>query len=703
MKTTRYLCFLMMTALLLVWQGFWRVGADVGPVKIGVITSLTGKTAISGEYARRGALLALEEIERDPRLRDLKIALVFEDDAGTNQGAVNALKKITGEHRLVAIIGPVRSTQIFAMSPTVKEIGLPFLTGATNENITRQGNRWLFRLRTDDSVCSRIMVRFAVEKLAARHIGILHDTDAFGAGGSEGIVRALKQLYGLKPVAIEKYHSGDKDYTAQLLNLKNAGAQVVLAYSTNSEDVGIILRQYRELGLPFKWVGSPSHGTTVMLNIAREAADGTYVVTDFSPENPGVVAKAFRMHYVSKYKQEPDVHGVWVYDGVRLLAETIRRVGADPDAIRKALHDTRHYEGASGELWFDEFGNGEHQELIVELMNGKHRVIDTIKETPEDVQRYQAKTEPTALIPLTSPADTARAPSRWISIVQLLINGLAIGSIYALVAMGIVLTYNAALVVNFAQGEMVMLGGFFAVTFLSLLKLPLALGLLLLLLAMGIFGYLFQRVTYYPLRHRHFLNFVVSTIGASILLKNLAKIVWGAEPLFLSRGIHAQTISVLGVNIVPYNLVILAVTGAALGAQHLLFAKTALGIQLRAVAQDKRTASLMGIKVNRMIAITFILSALLSALAGLLLGPIFFVTTEMSAQVSLKAFCATIVGGFGSIPGAILGGLFLGVAELFSASYISASYKDAVAFVILILVLWLKPTGFLGEKISERV
>src|SRR5262249_38732427 len=142
---------------------------------------------------------------------------------------------------------------------------------------------------------------------------------------------------------------------------------------------------------------------------------------------------------------------------------------------------------------------------------------------------------------------------------------------------------------------------------------------------------------------------------------------------------------------------------AAVGALHLLFSRTSLGIQLRAVAQDKRTASLMGIRVNRMIAITFVLSAILSALSGLLLGPIFFVTTEMGALVSLKAFCAAIVGGFGSIPGAIIGGLFLGVTELFSASYISASYKDAVAFVLLILVLWLRPTGLLGEKVSERV
>lgn len=672
------------------------------PVEVGVVTSLTGKTAISGEYARRGALLALEEVQSDPRLRGLNMALFFEDDGGTNQGAVNAFKKITSEHHLVAIIGPIRSTQIFAASPTVKEIGLPCLVGGTNENITRQGNPWIFRPRTDDSVSSRIMVRFAVEQLHARRIGILHDTDAFGTGASELVVRSLKQLYRLQPVAIETYHTGDKDYTAQLLNLKNAGAQAVIAYSTNSEDVGIILRQYRELDLPFKWIGSASHGATIALNIAREAVNGTYVVTEFSPEDPRPLAKRFRARYLAKYKEEPDIHSVWIYDAVRLLAETIHRVGTDPHAIQKALRGTDHFQGATGDFWFDEFGNGLHQELIVELVNGRHKVIDIIRETPEDVRRYQTKTETGTLTLIDPPGGADRAPSRWTGVVQLLINGLAIGSIYALVAMGIVLTYNAARVVNFAQGEMVMIGGFFAVTFLTLLRLPLLAGLLLLSLVMGAFGYLFQKVTYYPLRHRHFLTFVISTIGASIVLKNVAKIVWGAEPLFLAGWFRGRTISLMGVNIVPYNLIILVAALGVMGLQHLLFTKTSLGIQLRAVAQDKTTASLMGVRVNRMIAVTFILSALLSGLSGLLLGPIFFVTTEMGALVSLKAFCATIVGGFGSIPGAILGGLFLGVAELFSASYISASYRDAVAFVLLILVLWLKPTGFLGEKISER-
>ena len=285
---------------------------------------------------------------------------------------------------------------------------------------------------------------------------------------------------------------------------------------------------------------------------------------------------------------------------------------------------------------------------------------------------------------------------------QLLATGLAMGSIYALVALGFVLICNAVNVVNFAQGEFVMVPAFVAVWLMTTLKLPFPLVYLLIVIFMGVFGIVFQRLAYYPLRNRTFLPVVISTIGVSIFLKNAAQLVFGAEPLLMARPTSADVLNLAGVFIDPQHVVIIVVTLIMLVFQYVFFEKTTLGKKMQATAQDKEMARLLGVRVSKMIVITFVYSSILGAVAGILIGPIFYVSKEMGAMLGLKAFCSTIVGGFGSVPGAILGGLFLGVVEVISAYYISSAYRDAFAFIILILVLLFRPQGFFGEKIAEK-
>lgn len=285
---------------------------------------------------------------------------------------------------------------------------------------------------------------------------------------------------------------------------------------------------------------------------------------------------------------------------------------------------------------------------------------------------------------------------------QMLTTGLAMGSIYALVALGFVLIFNAVGVVNFAQGEFVMVPAFVTVALLAVVPIPAPLVYLITAIIMGLFGLVFQRIAYYPLRNRTFLPVVIATIGVSIFLKNGAQVFFGAEPRLMARPTSSQVVELSGVFIDPQYIVIIITTLVLLVFQYYFFEKTSLGKKMQATAQDKEMARLLGIRVATMIAITFIYSSILGAAAGILIGPIFYVTKEMGGMLGLKAFCSTIVGGFGSVPGAILGGLFLGVIEVFSAFYISSAYRDAFAFVILILVLLFRPQGFFGEKIAEK-
>ena len=285
---------------------------------------------------------------------------------------------------------------------------------------------------------------------------------------------------------------------------------------------------------------------------------------------------------------------------------------------------------------------------------------------------------------------------------QVLFSGLAIGAVYALVALGFVLIIRTTNVVNFAQGDFAMLGAFGMMSMLTMMHLPYWLSLILTLALMALFGVIFSYGVYYPLRNRSFLPVIISTLGASIFMQNSVLAFFGPQPKPLEKVFESAGVSIGGVFLDTQYLVIMGVTLIAVAFQYFLFERTLLGKKLQATSQDKDMARLLGIPVAWMIAITFMYSAMLGGLAGILVGPILFVSIGMGSIIALKAFAATVIGGFGDVTGAIVGGLLLGVVESFAATYISVPYKDGFAFFLLFLVLLFRPQGIFGEKISEK-
>ncbi|MFL5388543.1 MAG: branched-chain amino acid ABC transporter permease [Myxococcales bacterium] len=288
---------------------------------------------------------------------------------------------------------------------------------------------------------------------------------------------------------------------------------------------------------------------------------------------------------------------------------------------------------------------------------------------------------------------------------QLLFSGLAIGGVYALVALGIALIYRATNVVNFAQGEFCMLGAYTMVFATQTLGVAYPIAFALALGAMALLGLVFALGIYYPLRNRTFLPVIIATIGASIMFQNGALVVFGPSPERLRPVIEGGTAGGITAGDIFFDyqyVVLLAVTVVLVALQYLFFEHTLLGKKMQATSQDKDMARLLGIPVTRMIALTFVYSTVLGGLAGILVAPIFFVTHKMGAVLGFKAFAATIAGGFGDVRGAIIGGLALGVVETFGAAYVSIVYKDGFAFLLLIVFLLLRPQGIFGEKIAEK-
>jgi len=287
-------------------------------------------------------------------------------------------------------------------------------------------------------------------------------------------------------------------------------------------------------------------------------------------------------------------------------------------------------------------------------------------------------------------------------LIQLFVNGLALGSVYALAAIGFVIVYSATGVVNFASGQFVMFGTFAGVSMLLNAGLPWAVGYLAVFVVMAVFGAGFFACLYLPLRKSPVATMIIGTVAIGILMQNVALLAFGSWPFRLPSPLDGLSVHMFGAVISAHALMVVAVTALLVGLLWFLLHRTPVGIGMRAVAQDMRAARLMGLEVNRLLALSWILAALLAGLAGLLLGPMWFADVNMGDPIALKAFAASIIGGFGSLPGAIAGGIFVGLTEVLGASYISSAYKDLIAFGIMILFLLVRPQGLFGERIQDR-
>ena len=293
--------------------------------------------------------------------------------------------------------------------------------------------------------------------------------------------------------------------------------------------------------------------------------------------------------------------------------------------------------------------------------------------------------------------------SLWLQVFQFTLSGLTTGSTYALVAIGFSLIHNATGIVNFAQGEFVMLGGMFMITFYSFLRLPMVLSFFLTLVSVAAVGFLLERGPIHQARSKEILILVMITVGASISIKGLSMMIWGKNPMTLPAFSGENPLIFLGAAIMPQSIWIFGITLLAVIALNYFFRRTMAGKAMRAVSASRKTALLTGIPVDRMILLSFTFSGALGAVAGIILTPITTTSYDVGAMISLKGFSAAILGGYGSMPGAVVGGLLLGVLESLGAGLISSEYKDALAFLILLIVLFCKPTGILGKGSFRRV
>ncbi len=351
-------------------------------IKIGVVAELSGPSAEAGSYSVNGAKLAVEEINKAGGVLGRMLELKIEDNQSANPGSVLATSKLLGGGDITALIGTVRSTQMQAIAPSVNKAGVPTLIGGTDYGLTHSGNKWFFRARPHDGYSSRVIADFGVNTLKLKKWAIVHSTDSFGNGGKERLTESLKAL-GVTPALVQGFTTNSQDFTPIVLALKQSGADVVASYITSSNDIGLLAKQMRQMGVNATLIGSSTTASATAMKLAGEALYDTYSVSDFnsaaSPETQAYTAK-----YTATYKVEPDFYSTWAYDAVNLIALAIKNAkDVKPEAVRTGLLGIKGYKGLEGTYTFDANGDGVHGYNVVKNEKGKIVFVKAVAFQPQ--------------------------------------------------------------------------------------------------------------------------------------------------------------------------------------------------------------------------------------------------------------------------------------------------------------------------------
>ncbi len=680
--------------------------ADAPPIRLGEYGSLTGSEATFGISTRDAIDLAISEINAAGGVKGRKLEIVLYDDQGKTQEAATVVTCLVTQDKVVAVLGEVASPRSLAAAPICQQHGVPMLSpSSTNRKVTEVGDA-IFRVCFIDPFQGSVMAKFAFDALGARRVAVLHDVrNAYSMGLSEYFIATFTRLGGVI-VDTASYSSGDSNFKAQLIALRSAGADLLYVPGFYTEGA-LIARQARALGITAPLLGGDGWDSEALPQIAGPAADGIYFSTHYFSDDPRPEVQRFVAAYRQRFGTLPDGLGALAYDAARLLADAIARIPGEevtPAAIKEQLRATRDFAGVTGRITINRERNADKPAVVVRV-DGSGKFVYQQSISADDIAEALRRPVP------AMPAATRRPRALLSDVLQHLIEGLSLGAAYALVALGYSLVYGVLGFINFAHAELFMLGAFFS--FFVARRWPgpsgLALALLVAMLGAALAAVATERIAYRPLRAANKLKVLISAIGVSLFLQNLAQLLFGAAPrgfplLISDRPIVGLGTGALGVSISRLQALGLGGTALCLVALLLLVYRTRLGLAMRAVATDPRWATLMGIDVGRVIAVTFLLGGALAGAGGLVIGQMYgSIRPDMGTLWGIKAFVAAVVGGIGSLPGAMLGALLLGLAEELTAGFLSSTWRDAIAFALLIGVLWLRPSGLLGRAQRDKL
>ncbi|HET7501048.1 MAG TPA: ABC transporter substrate-binding protein [Kofleriaceae bacterium] len=694
-------------------SGVTSKDSGVGPIVIGHFASMTGSEATFGQSTDKAIRLALAERNAAGGVRGRPVELITLDDASKSQEAGTAVTRLITEHRVTAILGEVSSGLSLAGGAVAQSYHVPMVSpSSTNEKVTQVGNM-VSRMCFVDGFQGYVVAKFAHDNLKATRVGILYDQQqAYSKGLATVFDRAFRALGGTI-TTMQAYTGGDVNLSAQLQSLKDSHPQAIFlpGYYTDAGNISI---QARKIGITVPLLGGDGWDSEKLAEIGGASMEGNYYSNHYSFEEDRPAVHEFVQRFQARYHEIPDAMAALGYDAAKVLFAAMDRAPSlDGDELAATIADTRQFPAVTGNITLDKDRNPLKSAVMLVVKNGERRYAATIDPPTSPLPEVPAASAGTA----SAGGDAEAGGSAGGKLLQTLVDTLALGALYALIALGYTLVYGVLRFINFAHADVFTFGAWISFAMAGWLgfgKSPSALALpIILALAMvvcALLGVTIERLAYRPLRNAPRLNVLITAIGVSLLLQNTGTLSWafGPNPQHMPALIADRSLVTLaGVHLRLVDTVVLVLALALVGSLELLVYRTRLGRAMRAVSFDARVASLMGINVGRVVTITFALGSALAAAGGLLYG-LRYESLQITAHstwvlLGLTAFVAAVIGGIGDVRGAAVGAVLIAGIQQFGAAYVSTQLRDVYVFTILILVLLVKPAGLFGRAAVEKV
>lgn len=720
----RWLIFFILMTLALV--GCSQPATDKSEV-IRIVSSLplTGSSRTQSETMSKGIQMALEEAKF--RVGPYRIDYLSWDDATAQAGTWDAGKEKENASRaaadpdVMAYIGTYNSGAAKIAIPILNQADLLMISpantysGLTKSGMGEKGEPELYYPKGFRSYCRVVPAddlqgragAWWAQSLGIKKVYILDDKELYG----RGIARVFEQSCKDRKIEVlghEGIDSKAPDYRAVVNKIRESGAELVYFGGITQNGSGKLVKDMREGGCSALFMGPDANKEDAFLESAGPAANGCLVTLGgLPPERMNDEAKAWFARYRQRFQSEPEAYAIYAYEATQVTLKAIARVGVkDRTKIREAVMATKNYHGLLGDWSFDAGGDTSLTSMSgFEVVDGKFAFSASLAPATPPAQL--------SLVGARKQGAQEGAASAWQVFVEQLLSGLANGSLIAVVALGYTLVYGLVELINFAHGDVFMMGSMAALTGVGLLggRGGFAGVLLVLVLSMGFSALLnraIDQLAYRRLRGKPRLVPLITAIGVSFVLMNLGGYWKGWAPVYFPDLLGGHDVNVFGetsaVHFRLSQLIVILVAIPLMAGLHFFIHYTKLGKAMRATAQNPQAARLMGIDVNSTIAAAFWMGGALAGAAGCLYG--FYnheVRFDLGFRQGLNAFTAAVLGGIGNVRGAMLGGLIIGVVESMTAYYWAQAVAPAVVFGVLIAIILVRPSGLLGSNLPEKV
>ena len=661
-------------------------------IVVGAYLSLSGADSTFGTDTEDGIALAVEETNARGGVKNKRVRVLYEDDKSTSQEASQKVRQLIDRDRVVALLGEVSSSRSLAGGLIANTKRVPMLTPTSTAVEVTKNRAYVFRTCFTDAQQGAAAAQYVHDVLKKNRVAIFYAAqETYASGLAQSFRDAFTARGG--SIAIEKgYPSKETNFSTYLAEIRAADPELIFA-PVYYNDMVLIAQQAHVLGIPGSmFVGGDAWDSANLIEGAGSAIEGAHFIDHYAPDVPWPSAQMFYAAFTAKYHRDPNSMSAQGYVAARVLFDAIERATAvTPEGIKNALAATKDFPSATGPVTIGADHNANKPVVIVEVRDQKFHYAAQIVPDVTITNYLQNKPDHDA-------QKVASNRSFLAALFDTLVNGLAQGAMIALVALGYTMVYGVLKLINFAHSEVFMMGayaGLFAITALGGASHPILAplgGTAIAMLAATLLGVAIERVAYRPLRRSGGKKLsrvtpLVTAIGVSVFLQNFAQLVFSPRYRAYPHLFAHVRIAIFAVAIVVMILL------------ELLVRRTWFGKAMRALSSNEEAARLMGIRTSRVTAGTFAVGSMLAALGAVLYC---FDQSEvyptMGVVLGTRAFVAAVVGGIGSIPGAFIGGIVIGVlGELVKLTDYSGGV-DVFVFLALIGVLLWKPNGLLPQN-----